>query len=65
MNNNIEQLKSLNAQYRKLRDDELVYRIELHATNGVHGISNHVVINKVIDLLIRESQVQIDKEVDK
>lgn len=64
MSNKIEQLKALNSQYRELRNKELVYRVELHATNGVHGIGNREVINKIVDLFISESQEQIEKEVN-
>lgn len=60
----IESNRSLNAQYRELRKGELVYRVELYATNGVHGIDNREVINKIVDLLISESQKQIEKEVN-
>lgn len=63
--NKIESIRHLNEQYRKLRKDELVYRVELHATNGVHGIGNAEIINKIIDLLIRESQKQIENEINK
>lgn len=63
--NKIESIRHLNEQYRKLRKDELVYRVELHATNGVHGIGNTEIINKIIDLLIRESQKQIEIEINK
>lgn len=59
----IEHIKELNAQYRKLRKKELVYCVELKATDGIHGISNREVIVKIIDLLIRESQKQIESEV--
>ena len=59
----IEHIKELNAQYRKLRKEELVYCVELKATNGIHSISNREVIVKIIDLLIRESQKQIESEV--
>lgn len=61
----IEEIKTLNAQYRELRKEELVYRVELKATNGVHGIGNREIINKIVDLLIRESQKQIEREIDK
>lgn len=64
MSNKIEQLKALNSQYRELRNKELIYRVELHTTNGVYGIGNHEVINKIVDLLISESQKQIEKEVN-
>ena len=60
----IEQIKELNAQYRNLRANELVYCVELRATNGVHGIANREIINKIVDLLIRESQKQIESEVN-
>lgn len=55
-------IKELNAQYRELRRSELVYRVDIKATNGTHGIANKTIINKIIDLLIRESQKQIEKE---
>lgn len=63
--NKIEQLKALNTQYRQIRKEELVYCVELKATNGVHGIANKEIINKIVDLLIRESQKQIEREVNK
>ena len=63
--NKIEEFKALNEQYRQLRKEELVYRVELKATNGVHGIGNREIINKIVDLLIRESQKQIEREVNK
>ena len=61
---NIEQLRALNAHFRRLRDKEKVYLVELHATNGKHGISNTEIINKIVDLLIKESQTQIEKEIE-
>lgn len=60
----IEQLRALNAHFRKLRDKEHVYLIELHATDGKHGIANPEIINKIVDLLIKESQTQIQKEIE-
>lgn len=59
----IKQLKELNEQYRKLRNEEVVYRMELSATNGTHVVCNREVLNKIVDLLISESQQQIEKEV--
>ena len=59
----IKQLKELNEQYRKLRNEEVVYRMELSATNGKHVVCNREVLNKIVDLLISESQQQIEKEV--
>lgn len=64
MSNKIEQLKALNSQYRELRNKELIYRVELHTTNGVYVIGNREVINKIVELLISESQEQIEKEVN-
>lgn len=55
----IKQLKELNEQYRKLRNEEVVYRMELSATNGTHVVCNREVLNKIVDLLISESQQQI------
>lgn len=59
----IKQLKELNEQYRKLRNEEVVYRMELSATNGTHVVCNREVLNKIVDLLISESRQQIEKEV--
>lgn len=59
----IKQLKELNEQYRKLRNEEVVYRMELSATNGTYVVCNREVLNKIVDLLISESQQQIEKEV--
>lgn len=55
-------IRELNAQYRELQKSELVYRVDVKATNGTHSIANKTIINKIIDLLIRESQKQIKKE---
>ena len=59
----IKQLKELNEQYRKLRNEEVVYRMVLSGTNGTHVVCNREVLNKIVDLLISESQQQIEKEV--
>lgn len=61
---NIKELNALVAQYKNLRNSEIVCRIELQATNGTHVISNRAVINKVVDMLIREAQKQIEKETE-
>jgi hypothetical protein len=58
-------LKSLNEQYRQLRKDNLVHELRIIATTGVYKIKNNIAIQKVIDLLIRESQIQIEMEVNK
>lgn len=52
-------IKELNAQYKKLQKSEIVYCIELKATNGIHSILNRSMITKIIDLLVSESQKQI------
>lgn len=58
-------LKSLNEQYRQLRKDNLVHELRIITTIGVYKIKNNIAIQKVIDLLIRESQIQIEREVNK
>lgn len=58
-------LKSLNEQYRLLRKDNLVHELRIIATTGVYKVKNNIAIQKVIDLLIRESQTQIEMEVNK
>lgn len=58
-------LKSLNEQYRLLRKGNLVHELRIIAATGVYKIKNNIAIQKIIDLLIRESQIQIEMEVNK
>lgn len=57
-------LKSLNEQYRQLRKDNLVKELDIVAATGVYKVKNNNAIQKVIDLLIRETQKQIEMEVE-
>ena len=58
----MEELKTLAAHYKALKGPEVVYRVELKTTAGIHGIGNQAIINKIVDLLISEVQKQIEEE---
>lgn len=62
---NLEKIKELNLQYKLLRKNGMVANIELQTNVGVYSVRNQTVISKILDLLIRESQVQIESEVNK
>ena len=58
-------IKELNTQYKLLRNNGMVVELKLLTNIGIYSIKNPNVISKVLDLLIRESQKQIESEVNK
>lgn len=62
---NLEKMKELNTQYKMLRKNGMVANIELQTNIGRYSVRNQNVICKVLDLLIRESQKQIESEVER
>lgn len=58
-------LEILNGQYKQLRNNGLVTCVSLVTPVGFYDIKNKAVISKILDLLILESQKQIESEVDK
>ena len=58
-------IKELNTQYKLLRNNGMVVEVKLLTNIGIYSIKNPNVISKVLDLLIRESQKQIESEVNK
>lgn len=60
----IEKLRALNVQYRRLRSAAMVKHITLKSIIGDFNIINESVINKILDLLIQETRGQIKKNSD-
>ena len=58
-------IKELNTQYKLLRKNGMVIKVDLLTDIGIYTIKNANVVSKVLDLLIRESQKQIESEVNK
>lgn len=61
----LDKIKELNAQYKLLRKNGMVIKVDLLTDIGIYTIKNANIVSKVLDLLIRESQKQIESEVDK
>lgn len=61
----LEKIKELNAQYKLLRKNGMVIKVDLLTDIGIYTIKNANIVSKVLDLLIRESQKQIESEVNK
>ena len=61
----LDRIKELNTQYKLLRNNGMVVEVKLLTNIGIYSIKNPNVISKVLDLLIRESQKQIESEVNK
>ena len=61
----LDKIKELNTQYKFLRNNGMVVELKLLTNSGIYSIKNPNVISKVLDLLIRESQKQIESEVNK
>ena len=61
----LEKIKELNTQYKLLRKNGMVIKVDLLTDIGIYTIKNANVVSKVLDLLIRESQKQIESEVNK
>lgn len=60
----LDKMKELNTQYKLLRNNGMVVEVKLLTNIGTYSIKNQNVISKVLDLLIRESQKQIESEVN-
>lgn len=60
----LRKLIEINNAYRKIRKDNLVYEVEIHCVGGIYKIKNQQINSKIIDMLIRESQKQIESEVN-
>lgn len=63
--NNLEQIKELNTQYKILRKGGIVTEVSLKTNVADFPVRNPNIITKVLDLLISESQKQIESEVKK
>lgn len=61
----LDKIKELNTQYKLLRKNGMVIKVDLLTDIGIYTIKNANVVSKVLDLLIRESQKQIKSEVNK
>lgn len=61
----LDKIKELNTQYKLLRKNGMVIKVDLLTDIGIYIIKNANIISKVLDLLIRESQKQIESEVNK
>lgn len=61
----LEKIKELNTQYKLLRKNGMVIKVDLLTDIGIYTIKNANIVSKVLDLLIRESQKQIESEVNK
>lgn len=61
----LDKIKELNTQYKLLRKNGMVIKVDLLTDICIYTIKNANVISKVLDLLIRESQKQIESEVNK
>ena len=59
----LDKIKELHQQYKILRKNGMVVNISLETAVGAYNVRNPNVIGKVLDLLIRESQKQIESEV--
>lgn len=63
--NSLEQIKELNTQYKILRKGGIITEVSLKTNVADFPVRNPSVIAKVLDLLINESQKQIESEVEK
>lgn len=63
--NDLAKIRELNFQYKLLRKNGMIFNIELQTNIGAYSIRNQSIIHKVLDLLIQESQKQIESEVEK
>lgn len=61
----LEQIKELNTQYKILRKGGIVTEVSLKTNVADFPVRNPSIIAKVLDLLISESQKQIESEVEK
>lgn len=63
--NSLEQIKELNTQYKILRKGGIVTEVSLKTDVADFPVRNPSIIAKILDLLISESQKQIESEVEK
>ena len=63
--NSLEQIKELNTQYKILRKGGIVTEVSLKTNVADFPVRNPSIVGKVLDLLISESQKQIESEVKK
>lgn len=61
----LDKIKELNTQYKLLRKNGMIIKVDLLTDIGIYTIKNANIVSKVLDLLIRESQKQIESEVNK
>lgn len=61
----LNKIKELNEQYKVLRKTGMVVNVSLQTAVGSYNVKNPNIIGAVLDLLIRESQKQIESEVSK
>lgn len=61
----LDKIKELNTQYKLLRKNGMIIKVDLLTDIGIYTIKNANVVSKVLDLLIQESQKQIESEVNK
>lgn len=61
----LDKIKELNTQYKLLRKNGMVIKVDLLTDIGIYTIKNANIVSKVLDLLIHESQKQIESEVNK
>jgi hypothetical protein len=52
----LDKIKELNTQYKLLRNNGMVVKVDLVTNVGTYVVKNPNIISKVLDLLIRESQ---------
>lgn len=60
----LDKIKELNTQYKLLRNNGMVVKVDLVTNVGTYVVKNPNIVSKVLDLLIRESQKQIESEVN-
>ena len=60
----LDKIKELNTQYKLLRNNGMVVKVDLVTNVGTYVVKNPNIISKVLDLFIRESQKQIESEVN-
>ena len=60
----LDKIKELNTQYKLLRNTGMVVKVDRVTNVGTYVVKNPIIISKVLDLLIRESQKQIESEVN-
>lgn len=59
-----QKIRALHEQYKQLRQTNAVNDIILHSIVGDFTITNKVIVNKIVDLLILESLTELNKEIE-